>query len=291
MLHLQASVHFEEVRRLALRVVQKLHRAGAAVVHLAKQRLGVAMHPPAHPIRQIRRRTFLHHLLMPPLQRTIAVAKGRHRSRPIAERLHFDMARLRHATLQEQPRIAELGLGKAQHRGEPRRHLVRVVAALHADAATASGALQHHRIADALGLCHRVLGVLQQARSRQQRHARVQGQAARLVLQAELPQLRGTRPDEGDAALLERLREGRVLAEEAVAGVNRLGAGANNRSEQLLRIQVRFGNAPFAERHRLASRIDVHRVAIRVGVDSNARHAKGVQRTADARGHFATVGD
>ena len=246
MLHLQASVHFEEVRRLALRVVQKLHRASAAVVHLAKQRLGIAMHPPAHPVRQIRRRTFLDNLLMPPLQRTIAVAKGRHRSRPIAERLHFDMARLRHAPLQEQPRIAELGLGEPQHRCESCGHLVRVVAALHADAATASGALQHHRIADALRLRHGLVRVLQQARSRQQRDIRIQGQAARLVLQAELPQLGGTRPDEGDAALFERLREGRVLAQEAVARVNRLGAGANNRSEQLLHIQVRLGNAPFA---------------------------------------------
>ena len=70
-----------------------------------------------------------------------------------------------------------------------------------------------------------MLLVAQQAGAGQQRHALALGDLARRVLQAERAHLRRRRPEEHDAGALARLGEVRVLAQEAVAGMDRLRAG------------------------------------------------------------------
>ena len=88
---------------------------------------------------------------MPTLQRAVAVAENRDVAVAVAERLHLDVPGPHQAALHEQSRIAELGLGQALHGHEAGFELAAVVAAMHADAATAGGTLQHHRVADRLG--------------------------------------------------------------------------------------------------------------------------------------------
>ena len=53
---------------------------------------------------------FLDHLLIAALHRTIAFTEVNHLAAPIAHKLHFDMARLRHETFHEQGSVVERGL-------------------------------------------------------------------------------------------------------------------------------------------------------------------------------------
>ncbi len=64
---------------------------------------------------QVWRRRFLDHLLIAPLQRTIALAQRNDAALAVAEDLHLDVARRRDETLEVKPRIAEICRGKAAH--------------------------------------------------------------------------------------------------------------------------------------------------------------------------------
>src|SRR3954453_2414584 len=77
----------------------------------------------------------------------------------------------------------------------------------------------------------------------------------------------GGRADEDDARLFTGAREGRVLGEEAVAGVDRLGAGLLDHLEDLLDLEVALGGRRAAEEIRLAGALDVERVAVELRVD------------------------
>ena len=60
-----------------------------------------------------------------------------------------------------------------------------------------------------------------------------------------------------DARLLSALRERGVLGQEAVAGVDGLGAGALDHLEQLVDVQVGLGRRPGAEQVGLGRALDV----------------------------------
>ena len=163
---LQSGVHFEERRRLAVRIVEELHRAGAQVVHRCQQRSRFGVQPLADGFRQVRGGTLLHDLLMTALQRAVAVAENRDVARAVAERLHFHMARPGETAFHEEPLIPELRFGKPLDGFEALLELSGVAAALHADAAAACGTLQHDGIADRLGHRKRVGRVGKHAASR-----------------------------------------------------------------------------------------------------------------------------
>ena len=69
------------------------------------------------------------------------------------------------------------------------------------------------------------MNVGEQSAARQHRDAVRGGNLARRVFQAEVPHLRGGRSDEDNSVCRARFRESSVLAEKAIAGMNRLGAG------------------------------------------------------------------
>ena len=99
------------------------------------------------------------------------------------------------------------------------------------------------------------------------------------------------RADEDDPGLLAGLGEGRVLGEEAVAGVDRLGARLAGDLEDLLDVQVALGRRGAAQEVGLGRAADVQGVAVDLGVDGHRGDAELVQRAADADGDLAAVGD
>ena len=101
----------------------------------------------------------------------------------------------------------------------------------------------------------------------------------------------GGRADEDDAGLLAGAREGGVLGEEAVAGVDRLGAGLLGDLEDLVHREVALGGRAGAEQVRLVGAPDVRRVAIGLGVDRHAGDAELLERPHHADGDLAAVGD
>jgi hypothetical protein len=89
----------------------------------------------------------------------------------------------------------------------------------------------------------------------------------------------------------QRRGEGGVLGQEAVAGVDRLGAGALDRVEQLLDRQVALAPPARAEQVGLVGALDVQRVAVELGVDGDRRDAELLAGADDPHRDLAAVGD
>ena len=80
--------------------------------------------------------------------------------------------------------------------------------------------------------------VQQQAAAGQQGHLAGLRELAGRVLEAEGPHVRGRRADEGDAGVLAGLGEAGVLRQEAVAGMDGLGAALPGDGQQRVLPQV-----------------------------------------------------
>jgi len=90
MLHLQARVHFQEVKVLLL-IDQEFNRAGIGVTGRLRHSHRNLAHAAAHIGIHNRRRRFLQYFLMTPLDRTLALAQPYRVAVLIRQHLHFDM--------------------------------------------------------------------------------------------------------------------------------------------------------------------------------------------------------
>ena len=84
--------------------------------------------------------------------------------------------------------------------------------------------------------------------------------------------------------------EGGVLGEEAVAGVDCLGAGGLSRFDDFDDVQVAFGRGSGAEKVRFVGHANVEGVPVRLGVDCDGSHAQPLAATDNAAGYLSTVG-
>ncbi len=290
-LDLQAGVHLEEVEALGLGVVDELDGAGAAVVDGLGQRDSRFAQCLGHAGRQVRCRSFLQHLLVASLHRAVAHAEGDDVAGTIAEHLHFQMAGALDVFLDEYARIAEVVLPQALDRVEGLGEFRRRAAHAHADTATAGGAFQHHRVADLLGCAEGIGKAVEQVSALQHRYAALFGQGAGGVLEAKHPQLFWRRADKGDAGGFTGFGKGGVLGEKAVAGVNGFRAGFPGNAENLLHHQIGLRCRAFAQAVGLVGLLDMQAGGVGLGVDGHAFHIQGAQRTQDAAGNGAAVGD
>ena len=92
-LDLQARVDLEERGLLAHGVVDELDRARGPVVDRLGERAGRRRDQRADLVGKPGRRRLLHHLLVPALQRAVAVAERDDAAEPVAEHLHLDVPR------------------------------------------------------------------------------------------------------------------------------------------------------------------------------------------------------
>ena len=290
-LDLQARVDLEEKEVLVIRVVQELHRARRPVAHGARQHLGGVPEPAPHVVAQPGSRRFFDHLLVAALRRAVPLAERDDLAGPVAEDLHLDVARPLDEPFQVDATLAEVRRTEARHRAEVLRQLLGRAADAHADAAASSRALQDDRIAAALRLGKRMFLVDQETGAGQQRRAFALGDLARHVLEAERAHLRRRRPQEHQPGALARLDEPRVLAEETVAGVDRLRAGAARGLDDGVLLQVALDGRRRTEPDGGVGLRHVGRVAIGVRVDGDRRHAHPPQRPDDPAGDGAAVGD
>ena len=291
MLDLQAGVHFEEIEALRVAVVDELHGAGAAVADGFRQLDRRCAQGFGHAGRQVGRRGFLQHFLVAPLHRAVAHAEGDHFALAVAEHLHFQVAGALDVLLDEHARVAEVVLPQALHGIEGIAQFVRRAAHAHADAATAGGAFQHHRVADFFTGEQRGFEVGQQVGAFEHWHALFAGQCSGGVLEAEYAQLLRRRADEGDAGGFAGFGEGSVFREEAVAGVDRLGAAGAGGGEDFLHDQIGAGGRAFAEADGLGGLLEVQAGGVGFGVHGDAAHVQFIERAQDAAGNGAAVGD
>ena len=226
MLHLQARVHLEEVELVALD--DELHGPRVHVAHRAGPRHRGLGEPGLQGRGQVGRGALLDQLLVPALDRALALVEMHHAAARVAEDLDLDVARRLEEALHEQGARAEGGLGASLGGREGGGQARLVLDPHHADAAAARRRLDHHRIADPArdlpGGLDRVHGPVA---ARHHRHARARHEPARADLVAHLLDHPPRRPDEDQPGRLAGLGEAPVLGEEAVAGMDGLGVACD----------------------------------------------------------------
>ena len=162
----------------------------------------------------------------------------------------------------------------------------------HAAPAAAGRRLQNHRIADLLRQFQRFLGRLQHPRrSRQHRHARLAHERAGLLLHAHQRITSGPGTDELDAGRLADFGEVRVLAQEAVARMDRVDVGDLGRADDRRNVQVAAGALGRSDADRLVGEAHVRGVAVGLGIDGDGLNPQFLAGANDANRDFAAVGD
>jgi hypothetical protein len=123
------------------------------------------------------------------------------------------------------------------------------------------------------------------------RHPGPLGADLGLALGAEQPDHQRAGPDEGHARLGARVREARVLRQEAVAGMDRVGAGQPRRRQDLVDHQVRLGGRRRSDPHRLVGELDERHPGVGVRVHRHRRDAHPPAGPHHPHRDLAAVGD
>ena len=238
-LHLQTGVHLQEIV-LQLRIDDELHRAGAAVAHRQRRGHRVAAHRLAHRGADDRGGRFLDDLLSPALRAAIALAQMNGVAVRVGKHLHLDVPAAFDQPLEHQPVVAEGALRFAPRAGQRLGQLVEVAYQTHAAATAAGHRLDQQReAAPARPSGQRGVVLLSRPGSRARRARRLR--ACRRLARALSPiggDRRRRRADEHQAGVGAGLREVGALAQEAVAGVHRVGAAARAPLDQCVDLQV-----------------------------------------------------
>ena len=125
----------------------------------------------------------------------------------------------------------------------------------------------------------------------QDRHARLLHRPPRAGLVAEQPDDVRRRADELDVTGLADLREVRALRQEAVPGMDRVGAGDFGGAEDGRHAQIAVGAPGRADADVFVGEAHVQRVLVRLRVDRDGLDAELAARANDAQRDFAAIGD
>ena len=291
MLDLQSRVHLEE-RDGSVRSDQKLARAGADVAGLAKDGLRRLVEQRLLLVGQERRGRLFDQLLVTTLEGAVAGGDDDHVAVRIREALRLDVAGLVEVLLDEALAAAECGNGLAGRRLELLGDLVAAARDLESASAAAEGSLDRDRQAVLVGEGDDLVGGLDRVQgARRKGCSHALGDVARLHLVAQCVDGCGGGADPGQARVDDGLRERRVLGEEAIARVHRVGARAARCREDLVDDEVGLGAGCSLERVGLVGQAHVARIPIGVGVDGDGSDACVFGCTDDSDCDLAAVGD
>ena len=290
-LHLQPGVYLQEIELPGVGIEDEFHCAGGTVVHRASQARRRRMQRSARGISQSRCRRLLDHLLVAPLDRAVSLAERDDRAISVAEDLHFDMPRVRQVLLEEHAGIAKVVRCQAPHGIECPLQIGRCMTLLHADAAAACSALEHHRVADPLRFSQCRVDVLQQSTAREQWQLIGLCQRTGGVLEPEVAHLRRSRPNEGDARRLAGPGECRIFRKEPVARVDGHRTASRCDLDYPLLVQVTQRHSRRSHAERFIRKANMRRVGVRLGIDRNRSYPHAAQRAQDAASYRAAIGD
>src|SRR5215203_3472575 len=292
MLDLDASVHLQEVERVATfaPVYQELDGADVVVVDgLRGDESGLA-HGLAHRRVYGRGRTLLDELLVAALDRTVPLPEVYRVPFPVAHDLYLHVAGGRQVLLHVDLTIPEIGL--ALPAGSLECALGLGGGDGEALAATARRSLYGHGEAVLLAEEEGLLGGADGAfRAWHHRDTGLRHDPAALYLAPHrFYRLRvGSDPDEPD--LFDRPRERGALGQEAVPGVYGLGPAPPCDLDQSPYVQVALRRRRRAYVVGLISDGGVQGLPVRVRVDGDARYSQLAQRANDTDRYLTAVGD
>ena len=289
-LDLKASVQLDEVEG-SVGAEQELERARVLVADRPAGALGRRLHLLARVGVERRRGRLLDQLLVAPLDRALALAEREHAAVLVAEHLDLDVPRRHERLLEVEGAVRERGLGLGAGRRVRRLERVGVVNEAHALAASARGRLQQNREAELRGRSAHLRQRGAALAPGDERHAgRLHlGLRARLVAHP-LHHVRA-RTDEDEIVVLARPHEGRVLGEEAVAGMDGLAAGRLGGGDHVRDAEVALRGGGRADADGAVGEADVERVPVGGRVDGDGLGAELVDRADDPDGDLAAVRD
>ena len=232
----------------------------------------------------------LDQLLVPPLERAVAIPAVHDIAVGIGEDLNLDVARAVDELLEIDARVLECGPGLVA------RHLkraaeVRLVAANpHALAPTSGGRLDQHGETDGPGEVEGLGIALDGALG--PGHAGHLGRGGDLLgfgLQSHLADRLVGRTDELEVAAPANLGELGVLAQEAVAWVNRLHVGDLGGRDQPGDVQIAVGARGLADADAPIGQLQVRGVAVGLGVDRDHLDAQLLAGSNDSECDLTTI--
>ena len=229
---------------------------------------------------------------MAALDGAVPLAEMDHVPVRVGKHLHLDVAGILEVALDVDAPVGEVLLPFALGRLERALGLVGRGDELHPLAAAAGRGLDDQRVADLVAeaqhLGHRLdrLG-----RARDDRDAGRLHRGARLRLRPHQLDRRAGRADPRDPRLLDRSSELGVLGEEAVAGMDRVGAGLSRRVQDPLADEVALRGRTGADQIRLVGGARMECIAVGLGVDGDRADSELAQRPEDPDRDLAAVGD
>jgi len=290
-LDLQPRVHLHE-EKLAARIQQKLHGAGADITDRLRRTHSRFAHRPAQLGRQTRRRGFFDDFLVPTLDRAVALVEVEAVAVLIGEHLNLHMTWLEQILFHQHPRIAKRRLRFALRRGEGFSELADILDDFHAFAATTRSGLEQHRITNAFAGFAEGVEVLRFAViARHQWHAGLFHQRLGGGFAAHRIDGRGGRAEEDQPGGFNGAGESSVFREKTVAGMNGLSTAGLRCCDDLVDFQVAVGGLAASQVHTDISFTAMPCIAVGRAVNGDGCEPQGFGGTHDPAGDFATVGD
>ncbi len=230
---------------------------------------------------------------MAALQRAVAIAQVNRIALAVGQHLDFHVAWIGQELLEVDHWVAEGGAGFVAGQLGRGDQVLFLVHHTHAATTTTTGGLDDHRIAYFASDSQRFLLVF-----RERAVGAGNGGDAGLLhgvlgrhLVAHQADHIGGRADEGEAGFLHLLGEIGILGEEAVAGVNAIGAGYLGSGDDRRNAQVGLGGGGRADAHGLVGQRHVHQVTVGSGVHRHGLDAQFLAGAQDTKGDLAAVGD
>ncbi len=298
-LDLDARIDLDEVEGAGVDIHQELHGPRADIIGRRGDLQRVPAEFLALGLVQIRRRRTLHHLLVAPLDRTVALEQMHLTAMRVAEHLHLDMAGALDQLLQIDLVLAEGGTGLALGLGHLARQIVGRADGAHAAAAAAPARLQHHRIADRLGHPGDFVRIVRQRLRRgHDRYADLHGEVTGGDLVAETAHRVRPRSDKDDSGLGAGIGEFRALRQQAIARMDRIHLRHLGNADHLLDGQIALDRSeilcqmwPTSDLIALVGLEPVKRIFVLLGPDRDSLDAHFVGRAEHADGDFRAIGD
>ncbi len=242
--------------------------------------------------RHLQRWRFFNQLLMAPLDRALALKQRCHIAVFIGQHLELDVARILDELLHVKFAVAEcirrLGVGRMEKIGQ----LVGRAHNPHAAPAAAGLGLQNDRepnlLCPLLRLFH---GGENAVGAGQNRHLGLLHRLARLFFLAHQPRHFRRRSNELDIRSAANLGEVRVLAQQAVARMNRVDVSDLSGRDHRGHIQIAVAQPRRTNADCLVGKTDVQRIAIGFAIDRDRANAEFLARIQNAQRDFATIGN
>ncbi len=250
MLYLQPRIHLQEIE-LPIFSQHEFHRARTDIAHRTRCGDGGSAHAHAQHVIHGRAGAFLHHLLVPPLYRTIALADVDDIAVPVAKYLYLNVARIEHGLFDQQLAVAK-GIGRFAACGcDGGGQLRLLMHQPHAASAATGRRLDHHRQANLQRLGGQVgVALIAALVAWHARYARFQHQRLGVALVAHGRNSFRIGADEHQPRFLHGARERGALGQEAIAGVDGAATGIQRRPYQLVDHQIGLRGRRRAYRHR-----------------------------------------